>query len=375
METVVLSNKNQPLISEETSKRITSLRFLLIVLVVFIHNHFTLDTIAVAAKNTLLNENSIAYWIKLFIAQGLGRCAVPLFFVFSAFLQSVKNDSYFRLLKKKTKSLLLPYLIWTLMYAFYFTGIKLFVFKIAPQLIVNPDTLSFNWTIIEWCQKFFGISPKGNFVLPQFAGQFWFIRDLIILIIFSPILSFFVKKIPFLFLCVISILYFCSVYLHFVENQAIFYYSLGLFWGTYRINVFEKVDRINWLEIIVLFLGCFIISNLCNKYRNVFHSCYVFFDSIIMLKLSGILIKKDRLYSLLDYLSCYSFFLFAVHTPILSDRISRIWIYFFPMTNSFFSLFEFFGVATLIIVIGTMMGIFLKKICSPLFCLLNGGRR
>lgn len=99
-------------ITAETSKRITALRFLLIVFVVFIHNNFTQeqiieDAIKSGAEPFVYNNNLTGRWIQLFIAEGVARCAVPLFFLFASFLQFMKNDSYFALLKKKARTLLL----------------------------------------------------------------------------------------------------------------------------------------------------------------------------------------------------------------------------------------------------------------------------
>lgn len=50
----ISENKPSALIDGETSRRITSLRFLLIVLVVFIHNNFTAENLA----ESLAEENS-----------------------------------------------------------------------------------------------------------------------------------------------------------------------------------------------------------------------------------------------------------------------------------------------------------------------------
>lgn len=36
---------------------------------------------------------------------------------------------------------------------------------------------------------------------------------------------------------------------------------------------------------------------------------------------------------------------------------------------------EYFGVSVLVVALGTGFGILLKKICPPLFAVLNGGRR
>ena len=72
----------------ETSRRITSLRFLLAVLVVFIHNNYTAKGIAESVANggaeVLFNQNAFGRWVQLFISDGIARCAVPLFFFFAA---------------------------------------------------------------------------------------------------------------------------------------------------------------------------------------------------------------------------------------------------------------------------------------------------
>jgi hypothetical protein len=61
--------------------------------------------------------------------------------------------------------------------------------------------------------------------------------------------------------------------------------------------------------------------------------------------------------------------------PVLLQTIQNIWLKIFPMKNTFFCLFEYFGVTIIIVLIGTGLGILLKKICSPVFSLLNGGRK
>ena len=75
-------------ISEWESKRITSLRFLLIIFVVFIHN---ID------KNEAINYYHLAFeepvaitWFKTFVMGILGGAAVPIFFVF-AYIYNLLN--------------------------------------------------------------------------------------------------------------------------------------------------------------------------------------------------------------------------------------------------------------------------------------------
>ena len=94
-----------PAIDNDTSRRITALRFLLIVLVVFIHNCYTLQSIQNITDSggtaPIFVENAFGTWIKLFITSGIARSAVPIFFMFSAYLQAKKNDTYLVLYKEE----------------------------------------------------------------------------------------------------------------------------------------------------------------------------------------------------------------------------------------------------------------------------------
>ena len=71
------------------------------------------------ATRPIFVQNEFGRWLQFFISLGIANCAEPLFFLFFAFLQAKKNDLYSVLLKKRSKSLLLPYVIWMTIYAFY----------------------------------------------------------------------------------------------------------------------------------------------------------------------------------------------------------------------------------------------------------------
>ena len=353
------------MINEETSRRITSLRFLLICFVVFIHNNYT------GENEVQFVENQFGVYIQLLISKGIAQCAVPLFFLFSAYLQGKKDDEYKVLLKKKSLSLFIPFVLWTVIYVFYFVGLKLIVLSVAPQYIKNPDDTAVDWSAMDWIVKIFGNKLKENGVdeYPYFCGQFWFVRDLIILVILSPLLKFCIRKVPLGFLSLLTILYISQIQIYIVAEQAIFFYCLGLYWAMYDYNLFEKIEKISWLEASVLFLFSFFISNIFYYGKGMFHWFMVVFACTILLKFSKVLCSKEKIFRSLKYLSGFSFFLFAIHEPVLNESLKKLWIRFFPMKNTFFSLFEYFGVSVLVIIIGTGMGIVLKKsVCQYSLC-------
>ena len=68
-------------ISETTSKGITSLRYLLSVLIVFAHNNFTVADIVAnftdPATRPIFVQNEFGRWLQFFISLGIANCAVP----------------------------------------------------------------------------------------------------------------------------------------------------------------------------------------------------------------------------------------------------------------------------------------------------------
>ncbi|MDD7458976.1 MAG: acyltransferase family protein [Treponema sp.] len=354
------------------------MRFLLAILVVFIHNNYTVKSIVESvengAKEILFVPNAFSEWIQLFISDGIARCAVPLFFLFAAYLQARKNDSYGTLLKKKSKLLLVPYIIWLGIYFIYFGLLKILVAKLNPSMLANPDKTVFTYSAKDWIECFIGYYSGAGDGNPKFAMQFWFVRDLIIFTLISPVLIQLIKKIPSAFFVVISLFLICGNFsLNAHASSAVFYYSMGLYWGIHDFNLFEKIDKIKWVEIIFIFLVAFIYYNIFSETQ--FMSAFLTLATcVLLLKFSNLICKNERAFKISSCLNGFSFWLYAIHMPVLNDILKRLWLKFLPMKNPFFCLVEYFGVTILTIAIGTALGILLKKICPKLFAVLSGGR-
>lgn len=371
------SQKNE-IIPEETSKRISSLRFLLAILVVFIHNNFTVKNIAedieAGSQPVVFTENLFGEFVQRLISSNLASCAVPLFFLFAAYLLSRKNDSYKNLLYKKSKSLVLPYVLWLLIYFFVCGFVKILISKFLPSLFANPDRNAFSIQIKDYIEGFIGFYTGRGDGNPRFAMQFWFVRDLIIFTFLSPVFTFFIKKFPAAVLSVVSVFYLSGSFpLDAHLPYAVFFYFTGLYWGIFNINIFEKADKIKWSEIIFFFLFTIILQYVFPEI-TVLSRFTTLADCVLLLKFSGIIIKNDKAFSIFSYLSGFSFWLYAIHMPVLNSIVQKIWIKLFPMKNTFFALFEYFGATLIVITAGTFLGIAVKKVCPKLFALLTGGR-
>lgn len=238
-------------------------------------------------------ENPFGHWVKLFITYGIARCAVPLFFTFAAFLQAKKNDRYHVLLKKRAKSLLLPYVLWMALLSFYYGALKLIVLKIAPQFIVSPEKTCLTWTFADWFHKILGYRPKpeSGFEFPEFAAQLWFLRDLVILVVFSPFIKAIIREFPRGFFAFAFAVFVVPVRVYFVETTALFFYTVGLYWGMFDIPLFAKVDKIKWCEIIPLFVVSLVAAfTFGSGEHSTVHNFMVIFASVILMKFSAIII-------------------------------------------------------------------------------------
>lgn len=341
-------------IPEEISKRITSLRFLLIVFVVFLH---VLTEDATVYDNTNL-------WI--FIRTSfLNVCntAVPLFFLFASYLQFRKEDKYCIVLKKRAKSLLLPYIIWTLIcMVFYFCVQSFTQFN---HLFREIDIIR-NWQIQDYFKAFFYHRAEG--LKQPLLGQYWFIRELIILIILSPIIKIIFDKSKGILLLVAAIVLFGNIPVFvLVDSRSLFFYVLGVYFAnSEELSFFKIADYIKIHEYIFIFV---LIQILKVVDLNV-GIMELLFNCLLILKISNYFIKKEIIYNILSYLSGFSFFLYSIHWPFIINPLKAI----VPRYISNSPL-QFFSIGFVCIILGTGIGILLKKICLPLFALLNGGRK
>ena len=164
------------------SKVIAFLRFPLIVLVLFIHCNFT----------TLSGEWASLPFASTFIdvfSQRIAPIANPFFFFISGYLffktGQFALDIYFKKLARRLFSLFVPYVLWNLLYLLLAIIIGLFASKV-PILSIPFDKMTFT----DGLKAFSDISliDGGSSITGPIAVQFWFVRDLMVAMLCSPLI-------------------------------------------------------------------------------------------------------------------------------------------------------------------------------------------
>lgn len=166
--------------TQEISILIKALRMPLMVAVVFIHCFIIDDP-----------EMPVVTFVERLFSNILPSVAVPMFLFFSGYLFFTKDDGkftfngYLTKLKKRSRTLLLPYLIWNTLVIIAFWAMHRF----TPSAI-NPDFENIaNFTLPQLLNCYW----KGSGGFP-IAYQFWFIRDLILFVIAAPLFFGVAKK-------------------------------------------------------------------------------------------------------------------------------------------------------------------------------------
>lgn len=158
------------------SNKLTVLYTVLIVMVVYIHSSYI-----------EANQYDIARFLQNLTGGGICRIANCLFFCISGYLfarniHSV-NDIWPKLLKR-TRTLLLPYLLWNIIFVLWYV-----VIENLPGISAFSNT-----PVVEaYSSQSVGETLYSLFIAPA-AFQLWFLRDLMVMLLFTPLLWWIARK-------------------------------------------------------------------------------------------------------------------------------------------------------------------------------------
>ncbi len=300
-------------IDNQTSLKINALRFPLICTVVFIHMGSNYSSLIV--NNKSLASLPFRYIVYLF-TDIIGATAVPLFFSISGFLffsnYKPTLQGYFIKIKSRMRSLLLPYLFWNLSY---------FLFKLIIQL--NPSFSSLvggsskrivDYSLFDYFDALFGWTTF------PISYQFWFIRDLIFMIVLSPLIWLLTKHCSWLIVLFFTIIWSLdTTRIMNIHNETWVFFSLGCLVAikSWNIDISENKQAVllKTYAIIVILAAALAMTNVQIYIPS---KILTILGVVTIWYCSGRLIVSKRLKELLLYMSAYSFFIYAAHEPLLS---------------------------------------------------------
>ena len=328
--------------------KVTYMYFMMSVLVILIHS---------------LNNETV--FQMFFSEKGIGQFAVPLFFVISGFLffRTVKNISDVKIkLRKKVYTLLIPYLLWNLIYY-------------AIHLLIKPGL---GMTIESVLDAAFNY---------RFNPAFWFMYQLILLNILSIVFYYALRdyKYIFLFFLLISLFIIFNIDIPYVNEDAIIYYFSGAFISKlYNAQKVKFINKINGIILLIITVIVFILNralhSLIFEYSNIVGIftlsivCVRLVASLTIFYLSDLIFSYERVYPFMEN----TFFLYAIHYMIVKALIifMKYFTYKYMVAASFVIVetIVFIMSPVICVVISYYLSNFLKRRSNKLYNLLSGYR-
>lgn len=354
------------MIDSKISYKINILSFISIVLVLYIHS-YNLSF----GKGIVMGESSIQQlnvFIQNFISSVLSRMAIPIFFIISGFLlfKKFSYDVYYQIIKKRFLTLVIPYLFWSTLTVIIFYVLESFDATKAfftRTLISDLDYYElFNIIVLE---------PK-NYPL-------WFLRDLIILIIVSPLIYYVLKRYQNTYFAILAILWLffypqVNIGLSVYKPDVVLFFSIG---GS--IALFNQ-EILSWKISHSLFFLLSLIYSLLLVFITllVIYEYKAFFTELL-LKISiimGILV----LWFLLDYIklkkvyfmTSFTFIIYVCHEPMLT--IYKKALIFLMGNNASDMLFIYLIVPLLVMVTVITLALLMKRYFLSISKVLLGNR-
>lgn len=354
------------------SRTITFLRFPLIIAVVFIHT--PLNEVMVNGIS-LVKEGMFPIYDLIFqiISKEIAAIAVPLFFFISGFLFFYKVNSfttkvYFTKLQKRVKTLLIPYIFWNLI-ALSFT---LLSYIFLSSMLSGRNELLTNYNYIDWLNIFWNNNNSG---LP-ICRPFWFIRDLIIVILFSPFIYYLIKYLKVFGIIILGLLWIFGFWFDTISFSIIsfFFFSFGAWFSVNNrdfILIFRKCRLMPILYIIILIIS--ILMWYKDIKYNYIHNIGIIIGLLSVISLSSQIIEKNRIKPN-TFLATSSFFIYAYHGMPIALLMKIYMKYTIPYINEWTMIIGYILIPFIVTSIGIGIYATLHKFFPSFTALITGGR-
>lgn len=373
----IFNQQNKTMMTKENllSQTITFLRFPLIIGVVLIHSK--LDSVVIANVNLLETVHAPVYgFVSTLFSEIFARIAVPLFYFVSGFLffykmRSFTGHVYMRKLKKRLRTLLIPYVFWNLaVIAFYF-----FSQSFMPGLMSGNTKLVSEFSLSDWLYCFWDrskISP-GNDTFP-ICYQLWFIRDLMVVVLFSPLIYMAVRKLRQLAVLCLGVCWIAGLGLPWsgFSTTAFFFFAAGSYFSIHNRNFVTE-----WMPLLPIVSGLYVLlvaSLFCcgEDLYPYLHSISILVGGVSIVVLSARLIERGT-WRPNAFLSDSSFFIYAYHAMPLAFVVKLLVSTMKPQSDGMI-LMLYFLCPMITVFIGLIVYYLLKRYLPAFTSFITGGR-
>lgn len=265
-------------------------------------------------------SSTIYYYISYLLSMDFGNMGVPLYFTISGILffnNFTNRYSYKKKIKSRIKTLVTPYFFWNLITLMILLVLQ--SIEATKVFFSGNNKLIMDYSITDFLKAFWD-TGGGTPVL----SPYWYIRNLFILQLFSPIIFIFTKHLKAAYLIIVGGVWIMTPTLTFTYTS-IFYFSLGAYFSIHDIDLVKMTDL--YFKPLIIFFMVMLCTEIFLHF-NVASPLLIYQQKVLfiigVLCFFALAIKAvQKNISISASLIQASFFIYTTHYPIIQG-IRRI---------------------------------------------------
>ena len=362
--------------AQELSQTISFARISLIVGLVFLHyqeypnaRFSPFDGLDVTQHQVATFANSFVLFFFFSVVPLLSMVSGWLFFSFAS---DAAAGALLSRMRRRFFSLYLPLVFWNTL----FLAILVLLFLLAPG---HPllDELNIRFESaggLDYVNAIFGLThhPVGF--------QFWFVRDLFLTVLVSPLLWLLLQRAAYLGLVLLGLAWIAgNDLIIFFRSDVLFFFYVG---GLLRVRGAPlEIGRRATLALFAVYVVLVALRTLAPYYVDVLDPPPVLAAATRAMRLVGVLacwgaflqLAPTRFGSVVARYGGLAFFLHAAHFPLLAQVKILAW-HLVPAATDAWMIAHYVASVAVTVAIGIAAGVLLARAAPGWFALLNGGR-
>ena len=318
------------------SKVITAVRFPMILLVVLLHT-IILGQTCLGEVYIREGDNPVFDGAAYTLLRCIGDVAVPMFFFISGYLFFLcKGEFTFDVWKSKVKrrvgTLLVPYILWNAIYLLYL----LLIYYLFPSIQTSSSDFIKNFTVGSVVTAFWG----GLYECPVLA-PLWFIRNLMVLVLFSYPIYFVIRRVPALLYVLLLSLFGLWIFkigldVFGVGVHSSLFYVMGAFFSIKQVDLMRLISR--YAKFVCLLYCMMVVADVILwrngwEWLSYYHQFLLIIGLFAMFGVIYLLAKySDSFFRFISSLAKYSFFVYAAHMFIMNIP-NKFWPLLLPVNT------------------------------------------
>lgn len=292
-------------------------------------------------------------------------CAVPVYFIMSGYLLYKEDCTYIQLVKKKIFSLMIPYFLWNVFQIVLYVSAE--ILPMTRKFFTDTDNDFLNMSAVNIVSYVLGV---GHNDFPV-NGPMWYVRDLFVLIIISPLLKKILDKYSFLIITLFLFMMYNHTRIFFLRIDGPLFLSLGYLICKHEDVVIEFIKHLN-LRVVTISFSILSIM-VCYLNYNEYNMLSIFSAILLYLVIALKIQENSHMFYFFEKLSKYSFFVYGLHASVIIV-VGKIFNKIFTWDNIVFDLIGYFLLFILSTIICYCVAYIVSSRCPKLFGLFNGMR-